>query len=268
VVNSGTTSEAVLDFELPRAPAVTVGTVSTVDPDDPATVADVGADGDVVLDFGIPQGVKGDKGDAGDTGATGAPGAAATVDVGTVTVVDPDQSPDVTNAGTTSDAVLDFDLPRAPAVTVGTVTTVDPDDPAAVTDSGSDGDVVLDFDIPRGEKGDAGDEGPSGPDGPPGVVISPTEPDDTDLLWADTSEPGDAVVPLGGLSGQSLVKASGSDYDTEWADRVAPADGLLVVEHDGDDDVVRPTAGAVYWKGSVAPENAAAGDLWYDTGVV
>lgn len=62
-----------------------------------------------------------------------------------------------------------------------------------------------------------------GPTGPPGVVISPTEPDDTDVLWADTSEVGDAVVPVGGTTGQSLVKASDADYDSEWAD----IDGLL-----------------------------------------
>ena len=66
-------------------------------------------------------------------------------------------------------------------------------------------------------------EGPQGPQGEPGVVISDTAPSATDVLWADTSEPGDAVLPLGGAAGQSLVKVSGADYDTEWAD----IDGLL-----------------------------------------
>jgi hypothetical protein len=70
--------------------------------------------------------------------------------VGTVTVVNPDQPPSVVNSGDTSDAVFDFDLPRAADVSVGTVTTVDPLDPATVTDVGTDGDVVLDFEIPRG----------------------------------------------------------------------------------------------------------------------
>lgn len=61
------------------------------------------------------QGVKGDKGDKGDTGNTGASGAngekgdAATVTVGTV---QSGASPAVTNSGTTSNAVLNFTLPK------------------------------------------------------------------------------------------------------------------------------------------------------------
>jgi hypothetical protein len=139
-------------------------------------------------------------------GPQGPTGDAATVDVGTVTVVNPDVPPDVVNSGTTADAVLDFDLPRAAAVSVGTTTTVGPADPAAVTDSGTDGDVVLDFDIPQGPQGDQG------------VEISAVEPENLTVLWADTSEEGDAVLPLGGAVGQSLVKVSGDDYDTTWAD--------------------------------------------------
>jgi hypothetical protein len=69
-----------------------------------------------------------------------------------------------------------------------------------------------------GPPGVPGDPGPPGPDGDPGVVISDSVPDDTDVLWADTSEAGDAVVPTGGATGEALVKASGSDYDTEWAE--------------------------------------------------
>jgi hypothetical protein len=71
---------------------------------------------------------------------------------------------------------------------------------------------------PQGPSGAAGPTGAQGPTGEPGVVISPSEPDDLDVLWADTSEEGDAVLPLGGAAGQSLVKVSGDDYDTTWAD--------------------------------------------------
>jgi hypothetical protein len=39
----------------------------------------------------------------------------------------------------------------------------------------------------------------------------------TNVLWVDTDDPGDAVVPTGGLTGQSLVKVSSADYDTAWA---------------------------------------------------
>jgi hypothetical protein len=67
-----------------------------------------------------------------------------------------------------------------------------------------------------GRQGEQGVAGPAGPTGEPGVVISPTEPDDLDVLWADTSEVGDAVLPLGGLKGAVLTKVSSSDYDAAW----------------------------------------------------
>jgi hypothetical protein len=57
--------------------------------------------------------------------------------------------------------------------------------------------------------------------GPSGVVISATEPVITDVLWADESEPGDAIIPVGGLTGQALVKVSGDDYDADWIDPYA-----------------------------------------------
>jgi len=73
-------------------------------------------------------------------------------------------------------------------------------------------------------------------------------------LWADTSEVGDAVVPVGGTTGQSLVKASGSDYDTEWEDRAR------IVNTDGD-------AGKTLYVGSVDPDGVytlVTGDVWIE----
>lgn len=70
------------------------------------------------------QGVKGDKGDKGDTGAqgskgdkgdkgaTGAPGAAATIRIGNVVTGAPGTNVVVTNSGTSTNAVLNFTLPR------------------------------------------------------------------------------------------------------------------------------------------------------------
>ena len=46
-----------------------------------------------------------------------------------------------------------------PTVSVGTVNTVSSSTPASVTNSGSGSNVVLDFNIPQGEKGDTGDIG-------------------------------------------------------------------------------------------------------------
>ena len=56
------------------AATVAVGTVTTGEPDTPASVTNSGTQNAAVLDFVIPQGVKGDKGDKGDTGAQGVQG--------------------------------------------------------------------------------------------------------------------------------------------------------------------------------------------------
>ena len=76
---------------------------------------------------------------------------------------------------------------------------------------------------PTGPTGPAGATGPTGPQGEDTVVISPTAPADTDVLWADTSEEGDAVLPTGGSAGQVLVKDSGTDYDASWVPSLASA---------------------------------------------
>jgi hypothetical protein len=54
--------------------------------------------------------------------------------------------------------------------------------------------------------------------GPPGVKIDDTPPDNTEILWIDTEEPGSAVLPTGGTTGQVLAKLSNSNYDTTWSD--------------------------------------------------
>jgi hypothetical protein len=96
-----------------------------------------------------PVGQTGNVGAAGPEGIQGVKGDTGEVTVGTTTPVNPDVAPSVTNSGTTTDAVLDFDLPRAPTFAVGAVTAVNPDVTPDVTDVGTDGDIVLDFDLPR-----------------------------------------------------------------------------------------------------------------------
>lgn len=79
----------------------------------------------------VKQGPKGDKGDTGEQGETGPQG-----------VQGPKGADGIT-----------------PTVSVGTVNTVSSSTPASVTNSGSGSNVVLDFNIPQGEKGDTGDIG-------------------------------------------------------------------------------------------------------------
>ena len=88
-----------------------------------------------------------------DTITLASSGTSATVNVGTVTALNPDQSPTVTNTGTTSAAVFAFGLPSAPTTTIGTVSTLSSGSSVTVTNTGSNGNVVLNFGIPQGASG-------------------------------------------------------------------------------------------------------------------
>lgn len=61
VVNSGTPTNAILDFVLRkgRTATIAIGTVTSVPPTDPATVTNVGTASDAVFDFEIPRGEDG-----------------------------------------------------------------------------------------------------------------------------------------------------------------------------------------------------------------
>ena len=109
----------------------------------------------------------GGAGAPGATGATGAAGAAASIAVGTVTTGAAGSAAAVTNAGTSSAAVLNFTIPQgvagatgaagsAATVTVGTVNTGAAGSSATVTNSGSSSAAVLNFSIPQGIAGPAG----------------------------------------------------------------------------------------------------------------
>lgn len=81
VTNSGSESSVILDFGLPQgeqgvagtpgedgadgvdgvSPTISIGTTSTLEPDQQAYVSNVGTPTNVVLNFGIPQGIQGDN---------------------------------------------------------------------------------------------------------------------------------------------------------------------------------------------------------------
>jgi len=122
---------------------VSVGSVATLPAGAPASVVNVGTDKDMVLNFGIPQGIQGIQGEA------------ATIAVGTVTTVGPATPAAVANVGTPNDAVFNFAIPQGAAATlaVGTVTTLTPGSAATVTNVGTSGAAVLNFGLPRGAPG-------------------------------------------------------------------------------------------------------------------
>ena len=106
------------------AATIKVGTVSTGNAGSAVSVTNSGTSSEVILNFVIPKGDKGDQGQQGDIGlqgppgpqgmkgATGAAGTAATIKIGTVTTGAAGTEAQVTNSGTTSAAVLNFTIPQ------------------------------------------------------------------------------------------------------------------------------------------------------------
>ena len=125
VTNTGTESNAVLNFVIPAgatgaagvagtAATVQVGTTTTGTPGTNASVTNTGTESNAVLNFVIPAGATGATGATaanGADGATGADGTAATIQVGSTTTGAPGTNASVTNAGTESNAVLNFVIP-------------------------------------------------------------------------------------------------------------------------------------------------------------
>ena len=134
-LTAGNANLLTAQFSLPRAPDVTIGTVSLGSNTTNAAVTNSGSNGDTTLNFTIPKG--------GD------------VALGTVSVVNPNVNPSISDVGTNGDSVFNFNLSRSADVSIGTVTTGSAGTSASVTNVGSNGDVVLDFTIPRGDTGDA-----------------------------------------------------------------------------------------------------------------
>ena len=85
---------------------ISIGSVSTGAAGTSASVTNSGTSSAAVFDFVIP------KGDKGDTGSTGASGTAATITVGSVSTGAAGTNATVINSGTSSNAILDFVIPK------------------------------------------------------------------------------------------------------------------------------------------------------------
>ena len=97
--------------------------------------------------------IKGAKGDTGNTGATGQDGVSPTL---SAEPISGGHRVTMTDAqGTTTFDVMDGENAAAATVTVGSTTTGQPGSNASVTNSGTSSDAVLDFVIPRGNPGPA-----------------------------------------------------------------------------------------------------------------
>ena len=166
------------------------------------------------------QGPPGVTGAVGATGATGATGMAATVQVGTTTTGAPGTNASVTNAGTESNAMLNFVIPAgatgangadgatgadgtAATVQVGTTTTGAPGTNASVTNTGTESNAVLNFVIP------AGATGASAAESRPSVLAVQ---DTTEQALTENTPVSFAVNLL--QSGTDLTHAAGSNQIT------------------------------------------------------
>ena len=119
------------------AATIKVGTVSTGSAGSAVSITNSGTASEVILNFVIPKGDKGDQGQQGEQGLQGlqglpgpqgiqgAAGTAATIKIGTVTTGAAGTAAKVVNSGTTSAAVLDFTIPQGAKGEKGEQGTVD-----------------------------------------------------------------------------------------------------------------------------------------------
>lgn len=188
---------------------VSVGTVTTLNADSPATVTNSGSTTNAVFDFGIPQGIPGIQ------GVQGIPGLAATVSVGSTATLPAGYNATVTNSGTSSAAVLNFSIPRgepgssgsAATIALGSVNTGSPGSSVIITNSGNPSAAIFNFTIPRGDTGQTGQTGQTGPQGIQGIP-GPIGP--TGVVYA--------TAPLSYNSGTQSLSIDLSAYATQsWA---------------------------------------------------
>lgn len=178
-----------------RNATIAIGTTTTGQPGTNASVVNTGTSTNAILNFTIPRGAQGVQGEQGEQGEPGEDGEAATITVGSVTTVSSEYPATVTNSGTTSAAILDFQIPQgikgetgetgpagqdgqdgqdgaAATITVGTTTTGSPGTNASVTNSGTSSAAVFNFVIPRGDTGATGPAGQDGQDGQDGAAAT------------------------------------------------------------------------------------------------
>ena len=178
VTNSGTTTDVVLDFVLPKGesikgdkgdPGDSFKIIGTLDNTNqlPIPTEAIRSDAYLIADNTGRKHLWVITGDTTllwtDAGAiTGIPGQAATINVGGTITLPAGSQAKVENAGTQSEAILNFSIPRgadgsAATVSIGSVATLSAGSQATVTNIGTSKDAVFNFGIPKGDKGDSGD---------------------------------------------------------------------------------------------------------------
>jgi hypothetical protein len=133
---------------------ITIGTVTTGASGSSASITNSGTSSAAILNFSVPKGDVGPQGLKGDTGATGATG--ATGETGPAGAQGQQGI-----QGLTGPAGTNGTNGTSSTITIGTVTTGAPGSSVSVVNSGSSSNAVLNFTIPRGNTGEAGSSGSS-----------------------------------------------------------------------------------------------------------
>ena len=110
---------------------------------------------------------------------------------------------------------------------------------------------------PQGPPGEDGIIGADGADGQSAYEIAVANGfDGTEAEWLESLD--GATADLATPTSDGLM----SSEDKAALDSV-PSTTIIVVNHSADGQAARPaSAAAVYWVGSVAPQNALRGDMW------
>lgn len=210
------------------AATVAIGTVTTVASTSPAVVSNSGTSTNAVFNFTIPRGVDGVIGGPGPANSlsinptiTGAAGTQASVVISgtapsqTLTFTIPKGDTGATGA-TGAKGDTGAQGPAAATISVGSTATGNAGTNASVTNSGTSSAVVLNFTIPRGATGATGAAGANGATGPAGADgITPTlYPLTTPISLNIPNGPSDGVdshwYPLGsGISNLGIIAAGG-----------------------------------------------------------
>lgn len=181
VPNGGTTGQALVKssnadgdvtWSTINVNTVTVGTTTTTASGTNASVTNSGSANNLVLDFAIPRGNKGDTGAAGADGksvlnGSGAPSNSTGnngdfyIDTANNRLYGPKSAgawPEtfVSLVGPQGNTGATGSAGSAATITIGSTTTTASGTSAAVTNSGTSSAAVFNFSIPRGDKGDAG----------------------------------------------------------------------------------------------------------------
>ena len=187
----------------------------------------------------------------------GPAGVNASIAVGTVTSVGNAGTAEVTNSGSSVEAILDFVLRDGPTgpqgsaatVTLGTVGFVDYPGPGTVTNSGTSGSAVLDFVLVRGPQGALGDLTGADPIAYVGNEIS--------LKYGaglGTATGGTLVADFSDATPLALgTAASGTAIELARGDHVHPTDGVVL------NALVTAAGQVIASSGSATPVAVAAG---------